>query len=358
MRTILAVLALLLLTATAAQATETNYWRVPGTHPLSRSSDGRDAEAVACATTKLPAPPAVLAAFKKYLDEGRVGKIVTIKNGTRFTAMTYEGCHVWPNVEVRWNMATQHEKRMEVITIVAADGTTWTFVRPFVCNNWSLLEVKKPRKSRCFRVYFDDTKNPDAVFKTASELTEGDLAKWPSAAQAYLYPETHFTYHFSHLDVTNDEMRELLQGDCFGVGDATGFHHIAGKDCFFGFCQSGHYPSVRLVRAYKAHTGVSIPEHEPQNSFWFVLAGGKGYLSLPLWAADRYGLHCLAVKRYLFRDKVRLKGFDAYRSEFAFDVVTHEEGVRSLNVGKRIHGDVVLIEKSRRTRHLFGEHFY
>ena len=356
MRTVFAALVLLLLSATGALATETNYWRHPGTHPLSHSPDGRDAAALSCAY-KLPAPSKVMAAFKQKLAQGQ-GEIVTIKNGTRFSVMTYEGCKMWANVEARWDMSSSHDQRMEVITIVAKDGSIWKFGRPFICNNWSLLEVIRPPKSNCYRIYFDDTKNADAVFKTASELTEGDVAKWPSAAQAYLYPETRFTYHFAHLDVTDDEMRTLLKSDCFGVGDATGFHHIGGKDCFFGFCQSGQYPSVRVLRAYREVTGVSLPEEEPQNSFWFVLANGKGYLSIPIAYADRFLLNCVAVKQYQFGDKIPLSGLDTYRSEFAFDTVTHEEGAHSLKVGKRIGGDVVLIEKSKRTRYLFGEHFY
>ena len=83
-----------------ATAAEVNYWRTPGLHPLSTSVDGRDAVALDC-VARLPAPKGAAEKLAAKLAVGYHGTTIQLTDGTRFKAMTYAGCKIWPNVEVQ-----------------------------------------------------------------------------------------------------------------------------------------------------------------------------------------------------------------------------------------------------------------
>ena len=325
---------------TSAHAAETNTWRVPGTHPLSPMETlGRDKFSLDCAA-KLSAPKGAYARFAAKIASGYVGPTKQLTDGMLFIDMTYGGCHIWPNVQVEFGPnAPPDWRNAEVVSVLADDGSTVTYYRPFKCNNWAILSIVPPRKTACYVIPFNHTHTQGVIKETADEFEAKTKGNWPSAAQAYLNQDLAYTFVLFHIDATDAELADLKQDqECFGIRDATGFHQGVIPYCL-QFCVGGHYPNAVFIRQYNALTSERLPEHEPNGSFQFACPEGKCELVLPLRYAARDILPCVAVERY----HVSLAG--RYRrdlGEFRFDFVTAAEGAHSLELGKKFSGDIYL----------------
>ncbi|MBU6323453.1 MAG: hypothetical protein KGI41_01405 [Patescibacteria group bacterium] len=344
------------LIASPAYAAEVNYWKIPGRHPLSHSSDGRDAEALACAA-RLPVPADVMEKFKAFIKSGKKGTAVHMRDGVRFAAMTYEKCRIWPNVVVKFGKdAPESWRDAEVVTVVDDDGRKWTFYRPFICDNWSILAP--PQKTeRCYRIPFDFAGEPDVILQTPAVFESETRGNWPSAAQAYLNPDLRYAFLSVHIDLADGEVGNIEQDPCFGVWDETGFHQ--GTTYCAEFCAQGQYPSQypspNFIRALAEQSGnIRLPEEKPKGAFQFELANGRGELSLPLRYAARFVFPCVAVKRY----RVHVRGYLLWHSVFRFDLVPPEEGERSLAFGRRSRGDIYLRDAAGKKRVLTGTFGY
>ncbi len=177
----------------SATAAEVNYWRTPGLHPLSTSVDGRDPSAIACAIKGLNMPADVAQKFTAATSAG-MGPTVHISDDTYFSRMTYAECAVWGHIVPRWSSYTLLDSRMEVIKVTADNGTVWTFGRPFLCDNWAIIDIAPQHRSNCFRVHFDYSTNSDVDMRTVADLKA--TGHWQlNEAQAYLNEDTPVSFN-------------------------------------------------------------------------------------------------------------------------------------------------------------------
>jgi hypothetical protein len=334
--------------ATPALAENVNTWRVPGHCPYAPSREvaldearlrigfrkagltGRDIDtAVAATRTK--------------------GEMRDLVDGERFDAQLYCGQRVIRNVEVAFRSGQNRTAERWRATL--ADGRQIEITRPDACNNISIVFIRRPRpKPPCYRIPMKYSSNAQVTYRTASALQAA--GRWnTSEEQAFMYPNAPYAFVSVHIDVTDAEMVDMIADKCFGYGDMTGFHREV--DYCAEFCIQGSYPNPGILNALatrRAHP-VALPAREPDGSFRIPLANGEGYLSLPLRYADRFVLPCIEVVPY----HLTLESFTAWRSVSHFDVVTAEQGRFSLVTNHREEGDIVLVDRQRAVRRLYGE---
>lgn len=349
---VLPLLATGLVSLEVAQATETNLWRHPGQHPLSSTPLGRDAAALNCAA-RLPAPAGAFKRLKEKLDAGFVGETRQLKDGMRFTAQSYEGCHIWRNVQVAFG-AADYDRDAEFITVTADDGTKVIYVRPHICDNWSIFEIITPPNPRCFRVYFDHSKNDDVDFRTVDEMKA--TGAWHlSEAQAYLSGDSIASSILMHVDVSDDERASAAWRECFGVGDDESGFHAETEECLTYCADGGVYPNEHFLRLLAEQKGIRLGPKPPWSAQVVCPGHGRCYVQLPLFAATRQAIFCVGVHRY----KLSVAGFKRGSSRFYFDLMNPiddpNQGQRSLLLQKKIRGDAELLDASGHRRYMDGE---
>lgn len=320
---------------------DVHFWRHPGQHPL--DTDGRSAKAIDCAVNGLNMSAYDARRFREAtaqpfdLDMAVVQhRIITLKDGTEFARMTYQGCKTIDNIVVQFDPRFKYERRAEVVRITEADGTVKVYIRPFICNNWSLLEVVPPKKPKCFIVHFDYRSNAHVMAEGNLE-TAGDLVasgRWKgSADQAYLNDDTLFAFIVFHVDFANKaEFDDFQKDDCSGVADETGFHHEIDWNC--DFCEnSAHWPGDGTIAAVARAYGIQLPSSKPSGGFRIPCASGVCDFSMPIryarrFAARRPAVACVDVHRY----HVNLIGHDRrdFRDADNFDVIEPAEFAAAL----------------------------
>lgn len=357
MRVLLAVIALSSLWGTA-MAAERNLWRNPGaqryatTHLVAMGDDERRAAFV---QLKLP-EHLVLAAVAATSRAGEQRPLVDDECFDRQLFRVRGKVAASENVCVAF-ARPDYDRSAERWRITDTDGTVYEITDPYVCDNISIrkmpplpsVAVAPPAGPRCFRVNLDYRVRPSALrpveYATPEQL--GPIEAWVNPGQSVLYPDTSFAFVLVHLDLSEVERVALLRHECFGYGDETGFHRQI-AECL-RFCARGSYPSQRAIEEIAQKRGIRLPSEEPKTAFAIPLAGGQGYLSLPIEFADRYGLYCVGVQRY----RVRLESAPRSRSQFAWDVVLGNDGARSLQAAKPGE-DAMLLDSSGAPRMLSG----
>jgi len=334
--------------ATPALAGEVNKWRVPGHCPYAPSREA------ALDETRLRIGLRNLGLTGRDIDTAVAatrtnGEMRDLVDGERFDAQLYCGARVIRNVEVAFSPGQNRTAERWRITL--ADGSQIEITRPDACNNVSVVFIRRPRpKPPCYRIPMKYTRNAQVTYRTASVLQAA--GRWnTSEEQAFMYPNAPYAFVSVHIDVTDAEMADMIADECFGYGDMTGFHRQV--DYCGEFCIEGSYPNPGILNALATRRTypVTLPAREPDGSFRIPLANGEGYLSLPLRYAARFVLPCVEVVPY----HLTLEQFTAWRSVSHFDVVTAEQGRFSLTVNHREEGDIVLVNRQRAVRRLYGE---
>lgn len=354
--------ALLLLTVQGTVAAERNEWRHPGLSPFSSTpledvdENGRREELrllglpehlIKKAVTATAVPGEMYQLADDDCFDNQLFRVKGVAKMAHNVCVAFDG---------------NQDRQAERWVILDDDGTVYEITDPRVCKNRSLKkkEAPPPRApappppppAPCFRINFEYPRNRNSQapvnYETAANL-ESRGFWYGSEAQAMLHPDTLYAFVLVHIDVTEEERAELISDHCFGYGDETGFH--SETSYCVGTCVSGEYPSPRILAALRRQKGITLPAREPSGTFRFGLANGRGYLSLPLTYAARFGLYCVETQG---RYAVSLTGFRLRRATFYFDAVTPEEIQPSL-MRPQGASDLELLSQDSTTRYLSGD---
>ena len=249
-------------------------------------------------------PEPVAAAFMRATEQP--GSRTHLTNGDHLTKMLSRGGVVHRDVLVDF-VKPPISGKMEYAAPaemweVRFQGNVYSLILPEICGNWSLI-VERSAHAGCYRIPLDYRKTPGVA--------------WEKGA-------AHIEFHLAGM--TEQELERLNRSPCFGVHDATGFR-VPFHRC--DVCETGEWPPPLLAKA------VGLPAVEPRGVFTSSVAGGVGYVSLPLWATAYLGIYCVDVYGYA----VSVVGFSAWTAVSRFDIVLPAEMQRTLSEG---HLDRVL----------------
>jgi hypothetical protein len=150
--------------------------------------------------------------------------------------------------------------------------------------------------------------------------SEQQLVKW------FRTTDGTFSVTSTHVSLTTEEMRRLYADDCFYVEDELG-RRKPEPNCPLLYCPPGsRWPVAELVLA------VGLPVQRPPSTFHFALKNGRGTLSLPRWAVERFTafIPCVATDPY----HPVVPGFEGWTMYARFDKVEQTEFRATLSAGR------------------------
>jgi len=346
--------ALLTMTSVAHAADVRNEWRNPGHHPL--ASDRPTVMNDTARRAEFTRAGLQGEALEKVMDAtSRPGTMRNLVDGECFGAQLYQNNHVVHNLCVAFG-SRQVDRTAERWRVLLSDGTVIEITLPYICHNISVTVIPPPPprppppRTPCFHIPMNYQHTAGVVGETAASLQA--RGRWSTSDdQAYMNPDTRFAYVVVHMDLTDAETADLEHDVCFGYQDETGFHREV--DYCLDFCAAGRYPSPGIIDALAEERGIRMPRTEPRGTFRIPLADAMGQLSIPVRYAGRFTIVCVEVVPY----HLHLGRYYRWQSNAAFDLITPEQGARSVEYGtanRHANDDLVLLGDDHSVRYLTG----